>query len=142
MKNVGGILFNEELLEKNYKSDQERLTKILRDHIDEMEQCGFEWLKHVDKYDAGPLVSMFFSAGFPLFDYINNVPEGCFSFTSSIIGVELPDNIKNIKRKAFQHCSNLSTVIIRDARIIDENAFSNCTKLENVILPSDVGFFG
>ncbi len=77
-------------------------------------------------------------------DGITEIPEGFFSFTSSIEKITLPDSLVKICDKAFYHQYNLASINFpKNLHYIGDNAFEKCQKLSmNVILPETLTYLG
>ena len=69
----------------------------------------------------------------------NSVTTYNGSTASSIV---LPSSVKSIQKKAFRLCKNLKNIDLGGAEIIGDNAFSGCSSLSFMIIPSSLNTFG
>ena len=71
---------------------------------------------------------------------------GAYAFEScvTLAGVTLPQSVKSIDQYAFVHCKALKTVICKEGslREIGESAFSYCSSLTSVTIPTSVTSIG
>lgn len=59
--------------------------------------------------------------------------------------VKIPKSVIKIEESAFEGCANLLNVFLdedSDLKIIEDNAFFNCSKLENVDIPKSINSIG
>ena len=69
---------------------------------------------------------------------ITGIGEEAFS-EGEVTRVELPESIRNIRRRAFYGAKNLDEIKLPDSVMyIDEEAFANCKKLKKVVLTDKV----
>ena len=64
-----------------------------------------------------------------------SVSEYAFANNHTLKGLKIPDTISKIEKRSFQNCVELLIFVSGDElKIIDEYAFSGCSKLNNVVL--------
>lgn len=65
--------------------------------------------------------------------------ENCFSYSTDLTTVILPDTLTEIGEYAFSGCSAMRGISIPDSvTVIGQNAFEKCTALEAVSLPGSI----
>lgn len=65
------------------------------------------------------------------------------SYAGTAKSIAVPDNIKVIGSGAFQHCTQLEVVVLREGVTeIGNGAFNGCSNLELIIIPSTVHTIG
>ena len=73
---------------------------------------------------------------------LNRIGVGAFS-GSSVITVDIPDNVQTIGSSAFSNCNSLSSCTIGSGVTdIDSSAFQNCSGLTNTTLPNSLRTIG
>ncbi|MDR0858385.1 MAG: leucine-rich repeat domain-containing protein [Oscillospiraceae bacterium] len=72
------------------------------------------------------------------------IADKAFNGNSFVEGVIIPGTVKTIGDAAFQDCSNLRTVSIKDGSLttISANAFLNCKRLSSVNIPNTTKTIG
>ena len=65
---------------------------------------------------------------------------GIYAFANTgLTSIEIPASVTNIRGYAFENCPNLATVTVYALECrLGEDAFNNCTKLENIYVFSDL----
>ena len=69
------------------------------------------------------------------------IPTGLLNKSKKVESVEIPANVKKINSWAFDGCTNLKTVTFEENSVLDtifSNAFSDCTSLQEIELPSSL----
>ncbi len=72
------------------------------------------------------------------------IPEGVTNFNTAFYGcclssIVIPNSVKFIVNKAFEHCINLTSVTIpASVTSIGNNAFYGCSNLNSVVIPPEV----
>lgn len=75
-------------------------------------------------------------------DFITKIGENAFS-NRDVEVVILPPKLKLVGKNAFSWCEHLTQIDLPDSvQMIDDGAFSNCSKLERVRLSADLKFLG
>jgi len=75
-------------------------------------------------------------------DSITEIGEYAFAETN-LVGIDLPDQLKTIRKGMFSNCQNLRRVELPDNLLyIEEEAFYNCEDLEEIILPDTIKEIG
>ena len=71
---------------------------------------------------------------------VEKIGSNCFYGCSSLRGVSIKRNIKEVGEYAFYQCTNLSIVQINWENLekIETEAFGNCSSLESITLPSSI----
>ena len=69
---------------------------------------------------------------------VTEIDVQAFRKNNTIQSVVIPANVKTIGELAFYSCTNLRSVEIQGAEIIDYNAFKDCENLSYVKLPSTI----
>lgn len=73
---------------------------------------------------------------------ITEIPEAAFK-SSALEEIKLPTTMKTIGKEAFIYCNNLKAVTIPNGVTeIKDSCFNQCTKLENLVLPSQLKSIG
>ena len=136
MKNVSGIIFEENILARDYKEVEKSVIEIIRKHAAEIEQEKFDWLNLLAPYDRPPVISMIIEAGVPLFEYLSRIPINGFRNIHGVLGIEdLPSNVSMIGGNAFCGCINLRYVKLTDVNFINDRVFYKYSTLEKAVLP-------
>lgn len=68
-----------------------------------------------------------------------------YAFKGSIItSLTIPSDVNKIEKGAFEDCTNLKTLVLRNSKIeeVSEKVFKNCNKLEEIILPATARSIG
>lgn len=74
---------------------------------------------------------------------ITEIPDNCFFHCDKIVSMNIPDNIKSIKKCAFESCIKLQQVTIPESVIsIGMSAFKYCSSLTKIELPSRLASLG
>lgn len=77
--------------------------------------------------------------GYPVTSIGNHAFENC----SFLIGVTIPEGVKNIDELAFNHCTSLEKIDIpATVTSIEGFAFANCTKLTQIDFPDSLTYIG
>lgn len=143
MKNVSGIIIEENVLVRDYKEVEKSVIEIIRKHAAEIEQEKFDWLNLLPPYNRPPVISMIIEAGVPLFEYLSRIPANGFQNIYGVLGIEdLPSNVSMIGGSAFRSCMNLRYIKLTDVNFIQDRAFHKCPVLEKVVLPDYLEFMG
>ena len=69
---------------------------------------------------------------------VSDLSESLFRY-SSLKTITIPKSVKQIQKKCFSECVNLTTVTLQDNSIltsIGDSAFQQCSSLERIELPS------
>lgn len=67
-------------------------------------------------------------------DYLEYIPD-FFLNSTSLVAIEIPNNIKSINRYAFYDCPDFTSITIPDSVInIGESAFAGYNKLQNIYI--------
>ncbi len=75
--------------------------------------------------------------------YGGMIPKNIFTSCSTIVSVEIPDNIELFGTDCFAYCYSLSAINIPSTvSFIGNEAFMHCTALTNVMIPDSVTGFG
>lgn len=72
---------------------------------------------------------------------LKEIPNSCFYRCESLQEINIPDNILNIGACAFQNCTGLKKVVFSinsKIKTIENSAWSNCARLENVDFPNSL----
>ncbi len=73
---------------------------------------------------------------------VNEIGKNAFS-GSTIVNVDLPDNLTTISESAFKGCNKLASIEFTDnVKTIGKSAFSSCTGLSELVLPDKVESIG
>lgn len=68
------------------------------------------------------------------FDYLEYIPD-FFLYSTSLVAIKIPNNIKSINRYAFYDCPDFTSITIPDSVIaIGESAFSGYNKLQDIYI--------
>ena len=75
---------------------------------------------------------------------VTQIGAAAFNDCLSLEEIRLPDNLIRIEIRAFEKCSALETItnVHTKLKIISDYAFSDCVKLNNVLIPSSITTFG
>ena len=80
--------------------------------------------------------------GIDVFNYIDTIPSNMF-YGTDIKSMSIPDGIIRIQSNAFSNCTKLQEVNLGNTvKIIDKEAFSGCGKLSQLFLPDSVSVLG
>lgn len=72
---------------------------------------------------------------------LKEIPNSCFYRCESLQEINIPDNILNIGACTFQNCTGLKKVVFSinsKIKTIENSAWSNCARLENVDFPNSL----
>lgn len=70
---------------------------------------------------------------------VKSMDQYAFESNKSLHSISIPGTIKVVAFNSFQHCSNLSSVILHEGTdAIGDYAFYNTTSLRKVVLPSSI----
>ena len=99
-----------------------------------------KWLHLRGIYTTGEFTALMYAAGIDPLKYLDEVPEGFLSYTTSIKNIEIPTNITSIGERAFYGCSGLTSITIPKSVIsICSVAFGDCTNLTSVTISEGEG---
>lgn len=128
-----------------------KLGVAYEEAADYVSVIGLEKLKLTNAQDYKRVAKCgeteYYSKFIAIQEMINNKPvkivkRNAFAKTQ-VEGVSLPKSIKIIESNAFRDCTALKSLIISDGLTrIESNAFRNCTDLRVVQLPKSVKFIG
>lgn len=74
------------------------------------------------------------------YTFLTSISDNCFSNSSNLESIKLPNSITIIGDSAFLNCINLNSIDLSNTNIniISNSCFENCNNLRNVLLPSIV----
>ena len=73
---------------------------------------------------------------------IPKVPDDSFSYDYQLKSITLTDEITEIGNYAFQYCSSLQTIDLKNVTKIGNGGFNQCTELGNVVFPPSLTELG
>lgn len=79
--------------------------------------------------------------GVSMSDYVSSIGESAFKSDSALTNFRAPTSLQTLSQTAFSGCTSLSKVKNLDATSITEipnECFSGCSKLEEIVLPSNL----
>lgn len=71
-----------------------------------------------------------------------NIGEGAFANNSNIVSVSLPKKVNTISKDAFNSCSSLVSIDLKNVEFIKDYAFSKCTSLKDVTFSKNLTEIG
>lgn len=99
--------------------------------------------KDVDYEYLTELSEVLLEAGINPLEYMPRVPnEFLFGAVHSIKDFKIPNNIVSIGKHAFSDTDLVEIVIPQGVKIVEDRAFSGCTELSVVYLPSSIEELG
>ena len=130
------------------KLTKEILTKILDNTEEMIDSNRFDaFYRYVysalqDFTAVGEVTEFVLSAGIDPLEYMNSVPIAYLANTEDIENIEIPSNIKVIKRSAFADSALREITFAGPIEQIVDNAFYHCESLKSVKLPDGTKFIG
>lgn len=98
------------------------------ENITTIQECAFE--------NCRSLSTVTFSPSSP---FLEKIGDGAFRNCSSLVEINLPNNIKKIGRRAFGGCQNLEKFYLPEQLIkISNSMFEKCKKLKQMYIPDNV----
>lgn len=98
-------------------------------------------LKYLSEFD-GPLVediiSMSYCDRLARADLPNIKTLGALTNNSSLVELNLGNNLQSIGDEAFKACTALENIVIPSCKTIGDNIFNGCSKLKTVVLPDNL----
>lgn len=74
---------------------------------------------------------------------VKTIENNVFNGSTNLSLVTIPNSVTTIGARAFQHCGNLTTIILGNQLMtIGRYAFNNCTSLSSVVIPNSVTTIG
>lgn len=101
----------------------------------------------MDNYDSTSQLSPWFDYRGVVFnlniaDTVTSIGSYAFYDIPNLSQVFLPRSIGLVDEYAFYMCCSIRTIDLQDVRVIKKGAFSLCTSLTSVIIPSRVSYIG
>ena len=121
---IDGVLFNKEQnLIIKYPRMKEGETYTIPQGVDISEGC-FEWNKYLKFINIE--------------SNITKIPKEAFD-TSNITSIVLPNTVKKIESRAFNHCAGLKSIVLPEGlETIEYSAFMLCENLETINIPNTI----
>ena len=85
------------------------------------------------------LTELCLESGINPLNYMDYVPEFFLSASERVTDFDIPDNVKEIKTRAFNKCYNLKSINIgKNVTTIDNDSFNKCKNLKSINIPDSV----
>lgn len=98
--------------------------------------------KSVKTLEAGAFANSMFLTTVTLQEGLETIGEYVFTRTA-IKSIVLPSTVKKIAKEAFVYCGELTSVTLNEGlETIEDEAFSDCLSLTEIILPSSIKTLG
>lgn len=98
--------------------------------------------KSVKTLEAGAFANSMFLTTVTLQEGLETIGEYVFTRTA-IKSIVLPNTVKKIAKEAFVYCGELTSVTLNEGlETIEDEAFSDCLSLTEIILPSSIKTLG
>lgn len=96
---------------------------------DKLESASLSESKYINLF-----TQLLYSMAINPLDYLEYIPD-FFLDSTSLVAIEIPNNIKSINRYAFYDCPDFTSITIPDSVInIGEGAFAGYNKLQNIYI--------
>ena len=70
---------------------------------------------------------------------LNEIPQGCFRNSNSLVEITLPESVTTIERDAFSWCCSLQSINnMENIKTIQSYCFSYCENLQSITIPASV----
>jgi len=73
---------------------------------------------------------------------VTSIDRYAFWLCKALTNIDFPNSLTSIGEKAFNYCTNLSSITIPDGAAIFNEAFSSCSNLKSINLGSGIIFNG